>query len=104
MADFTQTPSLERLARTVGLTQRRLSELFRLATGKTVVEWVVERKIEHAASLLRDGEMPIKEIAFRLGYAHVGTFTTQFTRRFGTPPAGYRRSLWPARPGECMSS
>ena len=104
MADLAEPPSLESLSGSVGLTQRRLSELFRLATGKTVVEWVAERKIEQSGSLLRDGEMTIKEIAFRLGYAHVATFTNQFTRRYGVPPASYRCSLRSIGSGKCKSS
>ncbi len=104
MADLADPPSLETLACSVGLTQRRLAELFKQATGMTVVEWVVERKIEQGAALLRDGGVAIKEIAFQLGYAHVGTFTSQFTRRFGVPPAGYRRSLRSVQSGVRMSS
>jgi AraC-like DNA-binding protein len=41
--------------------------------------------------MLQEGSLPIKEITFRLGYAHVSNFTTAFTKRYGAPPADYRQ-------------
>jgi len=103
-SDLAHPPTMETLARTVGLTQRRLAELFKAKTGMTIVEWLVGRKIEQAAALLRQGDQSIKEIAYCLGYAQVGTFTSQFTRRVGLPPAQFRRSVHTFIASSCKSS
>jgi AraC-like DNA-binding protein len=92
LANLAAPPTIEALARSVGLTQRQLAEFFKLQTGRTIAEWVFEKKVEHAATMLRQGDMSIKEISFHLGYTHVGTFTSQFAKKLGVPPAEYRRS------------
>jgi AraC-like DNA-binding protein len=93
LADLAHPPTQEVLSRAIGLSQRRLAEVFREVTGKSVTEWVVEQKLAQAADLLRDGSMMVKEVAFQLGYAHLSTFTTAFSRRFGVAPARYRDSV-----------
>ncbi len=85
-------PSLETLAKTVGLSQRRLGEAFREVYGQTVWAWLAEERLTQAGALVRDGALPIKRIAFLLGYAHVSNFTIAFTRRFGMAPASYRKA------------
>jgi len=93
MADPLNPPSIERVAHLVGLSQRRLNAAFRAAYGLTVWEWLVEWRLNHARELLRQGGVPIKEIAFRLGYGHVSNFTAAFVRRFGVAPGNYRQSV-----------
>ena len=92
MAEPLNPPTLEDLAQMVGLSQRRLVQAFRQTHGMTVGEWLVDWRMKHAAELLREGALPVKEIAFRLGYSHVNNFIAAFTRKFGMPPARYRRS------------
>jgi AraC-like DNA-binding protein len=91
--DLAHPPTLESLARGAGLSQRRLGEVFREVTGLTVIEWVLRQKLLLAADLLREGRLPVKEIAHRLGYSQVSTFTAAFSRQFGVAPAGYRRAV-----------
>jgi len=93
LADPLAPPSLGDLAMRVGLSQRRLTEVFRALYGQTVCEWLMARRMDHAGALLREGTLPIKQIAFRLGYGHVNNFIGAFTRHFGVPPATYRKSL-----------
>lgn len=90
--DLAHPPSLETLALKAGLSQRRLAEIFREVTGLTVIEWFVRQKLLLGADLLREGCLPVKEIAHRLGYSQVSTFTAAFSRQFGCPPASYRKS------------
>lgn len=91
--DLAHPPTLECLAREAGLSQRRLAEIFREVTGLTVIEWVLRQKLLLAADLLREGRLPVKELAHRLGYSQVSTFTAAFSRQFGVAPAGYRRAV-----------
>ncbi len=91
MADLFNPPSIEELAGMVGVSQRRLINAFREAYGMTVQEWLAQRRLDHACEMLREGGVPIKEIAFRLSYSNVANFSHAFTRRFGVRPGSYRR-------------
>ncbi|MBF0393086.1 MAG: helix-turn-helix transcriptional regulator [Alphaproteobacteria bacterium] len=90
--DLSKPPSQEDLAAKIGMAPRRLATAFREVTGASMIEWLLDRKLEEAGRLLTEGDMAIKQIAFRLGYSHVGNFTAAFSRRFGVPPANYRKT------------
>jgi len=93
LADLSTLPNLDGLAGDVGLTQLRLSRSFKETTGVTIAQWILDQKMDKAAKLLVEGNMPVKQIAHLTGYAQVTTFTAAFKSRYGCPPAQYRRSL-----------
>ena len=88
-------PPIDELAGMVGVSQRRLINAFREAYGMTVSEWLSQRRLDHASELLREGGIPIKEVAFRLSYSNVSSFSHAFTKRFGVRPGSYRREAVP---------
>ena len=90
--NLSNPPTIEMLAQQVGLSQRRLSDAFRATTGMTVLEWVLEQKLLLAHELLMEGELSLKEISFRTGYAHRTSFSEAFAKRFGVSPSQYRSS------------
>ena len=92
MANLGQPPAISNLARQVGLSQRRLNEVFRELYGDTVFRCLTRWRLEHAQALLLSEEMPLKEIAYRMGYSHLNNFILAFNRQFGCPPATFRRS------------
>ena len=92
MADLANPVSVELLAREVGLSERRLNEVFRDSFGMTVFEWLVDQRLNLARDMLERGDLSIKEIAFRLGYERVNTFAGAFVRRFSMPPIRYRNA------------
>ena len=92
MSDLANPPSVEVLAYQVGLSQRRLNEVFRDTFGATVFEWLVVQRLDLSRDLLRDGNLPIKEIAHRLGYSHQNNFSKAFAQRFGGPPGSFRKA------------
>jgi len=92
LADPASPPSMAELSRLVGLSQRKLSEQFRSVFGKPALEWLANWRLERARDLVLDGSISISDIAHSLGYSHVQTFSTTFTRRFGQPPTQFRQS------------
>ena len=92
LADPASPPSMAELSRLVGLSQRKLSDQFRSVFGKSALEWLADWRLERARDLVLDGSISISEIAYSLGYSHVQTFSSTFTRRFGSPPTQFRRS------------
>lgn len=81
-----------RLAGEVGLSGSKLRRQFKLATGVSLHAYALQCRISAARALLADGELPIKDIAARLGYRDAYFFSRQFRQLSGMPPAAYRKS------------
>jgi AraC family transcriptional regulator len=86
-------------ARTLGdlacgcaLSISRLSHLFRAETGLTLKEFRRNRRLEAARKMLATTDMPIKQIAYTLGYRHTSSFVRAFESDAGMSPSAYRRS------------
>jgi len=86
------TLSLERLAATHGVTARYFQKLFE-AEGRTFSDYLLERRLERAFHLLRDGnrlERAVSTIAFDVGFGDLSYFNRTFKKRFGATPREIR--------------
>jgi AraC-like DNA-binding protein len=68
-----------------------LTNLVREGTGKSLGTWLIERRLAAARVLLSKTDDSVGDIAAAVGYADVSHFARYFTRRYGTPPARWRR-------------
>lgn len=84
-------PSLSELARQIGLGSRHFMRAFKQSTGRTVMDYVAERRLQRAGSLLAETELPVAEIGRLLGFAQASGFSHAFRRMTGETPALYRR-------------
>jgi len=84
--------SLRDVAQTVGMTPGHLTTIVRRRTGRTVQEWILQRRKAEARRLLSETDLPIAEIARRVGHSDPGYFSRQFRKTFGMPPRGWRAS------------
>ena len=87
--------SVSELARLVNLSDSRLGHLFAIQVGIDLDTFLRNARLEKAAELLRETELPIKEIADRVGYHHASSFDRGFKHKFKLEPAGYRRKHRP---------
>jgi AraC family transcriptional regulator len=71
---------------------RRFTTLFRESTGQSVRQWVEQRRMDKARRLLAETDLPMKAIAFDLGFASQAVFSTAFRRCAGVSPSTYRAS------------
>ncbi|MCL2659710.1 MAG: diguanylate cyclase [Acidobacteriaceae bacterium] len=78
------------LARLTGLGERQFSRRFRISTGMSPCQWILHKRLELAAVLLRDQNLSIAEIAFRTKFADQSHFTRSFHRLFKKTPKVYR--------------
>lgn len=85
------TPSITELARQCGIGPRHFMALFRATTGQTVRQWVDTLRTEKARRLLSETRIPLKVIAFDLGFANQSVFSTAFKRMAGMSPREYRK-------------
>jgi AraC-like DNA-binding protein len=84
--EFASPPTLQVLARRIGINQNKLNQGFRLLFGITAGDFVTECRMQHAHRLLASGERSVAQIAYAVGYEFPGNFTTAFKRYFGVPP------------------
>jgi AraC-like DNA-binding protein len=82
--------SLTDVAGEVGMTPGHLTTVVRRRTGRTVVEWIIERRMAEARGLLAETDLPVAEVARRVGVSDPGYFSRQFRRMHGTSPRNWR--------------
>jgi AraC-like DNA-binding protein len=78
------------LARAAHLSPAHFSREFRRAFGETPHQYLLTRRLERAAALLRNTDHRVSDICFAVGLRSVGSFTTTFGRIFGLSPTAYR--------------
>jgi AraC-like DNA-binding protein len=84
------------LARAAGLSRAHFSREFRRAFGEPPHAYLLTRRLERAAALLRSTDRSVADICFSVGLRSVGSFTTSFKRTFGSSPMTYRVAFPPA--------
>src|SRR4051794_11182336 len=85
------------LACVAGLSPAHFSREFRRVFGESPHRYLLTRRLERAAALLRNTDRSVTEICFAVGLTSVGSFTTSFRRAYGTTPLGYRAAFPPAQ-------
>lgn len=83
--------TVDSLAREAGLSRSRFAELFTARLGMPVARYVAEWRLQKARRLLSDTRLSVAEIAHRVGYESLPSFTRRFTRQFGVGPGRFRR-------------
>jgi AraC-like DNA-binding protein len=84
------------LARAAHLSTAHFSRTFRKAFGETPHQYLLTRRLERAAALLRDTDYTVSEICFTVGLHSIGSFTSSFGRAYGCSPSAYRAAHPPA--------
>jgi AraC-like DNA-binding protein len=85
------------LARAAGLSPAHFSREFRRTFGEAPHQYLLTRRLERAAALLRNTDRSVTEICFAVGLTSVGSFITSFGRIYGVAPLAYRATFPPAR-------
>ncbi|MFZ3467897.1 GlxA family transcriptional regulator [Streptomyces sp. 4.24] len=81
------------LARRAVMSKRSFARRFTAATGTTPHAWLRNLRLSGAEELLETTDLPVEEIARRVGYGSAAVLREQFVRRRGVPPRSYRRSF-----------
>jgi AraC-like DNA-binding protein len=84
------------LARAARLSPAHFSREFARAFGETPHRYLLTRRLERAAALLRTTDRTVADICMTVGLRSVGSFTTSFGRMFGLSPTAYRAAHPPA--------
>lgn len=84
------------MARAARLSPAHFSREFRKAFGEPPHQYLLTRRMERAAALLRGTDRSIIDVCLTVGLKSVGSFTTTFRRTYGMRPTEYRAAYPPA--------
>ena len=95
-ARFFEPLDVDDLARAAGLSRAHFSREFRRAFGESPHAYLLTRRLERAAALLRTTDRSVADVCLSVGLQSIGSFTTSFSRTFGVSPTVYRAKFPPA--------
>jgi len=95
-ARYSEPLSVSDLARAANLSRAHFSREFRLAFGEPPHAYLLTRRLERAATLLRTTDRSVADICLMVGLQSIGSFTTSFSRTYGMSPTAYRANFPPA--------
>jgi len=90
--NYQDSISLREVAEAVGRSPAYLTDLVRRETGKTVLSWIIERRMAEARRLLLETEQSVEQIAETVGYSDRRHFSRQFLRLHKVAPQAWRRT------------
>jgi AraC-like DNA-binding protein len=90
---YAEQIGVDDLARAAGLSRAHFSREFRRTFGEAPHAYLLTRRLERAAVLLRSTDHSVADICFSVGLQSVGSFTTSFTRTYGQSPTAYRAAF-----------
>lgn len=85
--------TLSEIAATLGMSPYHFARAFKQLTGLPPHQYLVERRLEQAKTLLAKTDLAIAEIAYRVGFANQSHFTTLFRKHTAITPKAYRNAL-----------
>jgi AraC-like DNA-binding protein len=95
-ARYADPLDVDDLATAAGLSRAHFSREFRRAFGESPHAYLLTRRLERAAALLRSTDRSVTEICLDVGLSSLGSFTTSFKRTYGVTPSTYREAFPPA--------
>jgi AraC-like DNA-binding protein len=95
-ARYFEPLGVDAMAGAAGLSRAHFSREFRRAFGDSPHAYLLTRRLERAAALLRTTDRSVADICLSVGLQSIGSFTTSFTRTYGRPPTAYRAAHPPA--------
>jgi AraC-like DNA-binding protein len=95
-ARYREPLDVRTLARVAHVSPAHFSREFRRAFGETPHRYLLTRRLERAAALLRNTDRSVADICLTVGLRSVGSFTTSFGRAYGLSPGAYRAAHPPA--------
>ena len=92
-SDLAGDLSLKTLAEAQGINASYLSSLFKKETGKTVTDYVNEKRLQQAARLLATTRLQVQTVALHCGIQDVNYFSKMFKKHLGKTPKAYRSEM-----------
>lgn len=88
--DYASDLDLDELARRIATSRRQLQRVFAEVGETSFREYLAKVRMRRAAQLLREGAIPIREVAQSVGYRQPAQFAKAFRRHHGAPPSSMK--------------
>lgn len=85
--------TVRELANLANLNDVYFSNCFSKVIGIPPLQYIIDKKLQHAMLLMQDGRLSIKEIAYRLNFSDESYFSRLFKKKTGIPPSEFRAAL-----------
>lgn len=95
-ARYAESLDVATIATAAGLSPAHFSREFRRTFGEPPHQYLLTRRLERAAALLRTTDRSVADVCLSVGLRSVGSFTTSFGRAYGMSPTAYRAAHPPA--------
>jgi AraC-like DNA-binding protein len=95
-ARYSEPITVDDMARAAGLSRAHFSREFQRTFGESPHAYLLTRRLERAAAMLRTTDRSVADICLSVGLLSIGSFTTSFTRTYGCSPTAYRARFPPA--------
>jgi AraC-like DNA-binding protein len=93
---YAEPIGVDEMAAAAGLSRAHFSREFSRTFGESPKAYLMTRRLERAAALLRNTDRSVSEICLDVGLVGLGSFIVSFGRHFGKTPTEYRASFPPA--------
>jgi transcriptional regulator GlxA family with amidase domain len=88
--DYSQELDLDQVASRIATSRRQLQRAFAEAGDTTFRSYLADVRMRKALDLLRNGRMPVRQVALSVGYRQPAQFAKTFRRHHGAPPSSFR--------------
>jgi AraC family L-rhamnose operon regulatory protein RhaS len=90
--NYSEKITLHSLVEHFNINRTTINDMFRKATGESVISYLIKLRIEASAMMLRDTGIPINEIGYRVGFDDLSHFSRTFKKIIGCSPSQYRKA------------
>ena len=90
---WAESITLEEIARAACLSPYHFHRLFRQVFGERPHQYLVRRRLERAAEMLRSSDVAVTQVCLEVGFESPGSFSTLFRQRYGMSPSQWRTTL-----------
>lgn len=88
--NYRQKMTLAEMAEVAGCSREHLSRKFKICTGKTITDYLMDIRLEIAERIIRTSSLPLKDICIQVGIEDIFYFSKCFKRKFHLPPRKHR--------------
>ena len=88
-----RSPTTEEISMQCGISSAHLRRSFKKTTGLTLHQYVAKARLSKAQTILAETDLPLKEVAYRLGFTSSSTFSSTFRKEARETPSGYRQRV-----------
>jgi AraC family transcriptional regulator, regulatory protein of adaptative response / methylphosphotriester-DNA alkyltransferase methyltransferase len=88
--EFASNLELDAVARRLATSRRQLQRAFTESAGVSFRTFVAQVRMQKALELLREGHLPVRDVANAVGYRQPAQFAKTFRRHHGAPPSSFR--------------